>query len=391
VGTASTTNLTEQQARQRSEARGEPSWLQEDRLAALKRYASLPVESNQLFMRHVEVPKSVESLQPGSIAPQLEGPDAKGLEVAPLAEARLPRDALTNDLPGFEHDKLSNLARAMFGGGALVHVGRGVRVEAPVTLRYAEPPGAAFARNVVVLDPGARATVVLETAGKGQGVLGLTAELLLGEGAELQMLGVDTAGDGQSTLLTTQARCGPGARLELHHAFTGGSLVKSRTDVVLQGRGSRTRQSEVVFGHGQQRFDLTTNIAHAGPDTTSDALSKAALKDRSRANIKGVITLQKEGKDSDSFLSQHAMLLSKEARCIAIPSLEIVNREIKRAKHAATVAQIDEAQIFYLETRGLSEAEARKAIVLGFLSPLLQRLGEAAAERVQREIEAKWG
>jgi Fe-S cluster assembly scaffold protein SufB len=191
--------------------------------------------------------------------------------------------------------------------------------------------------------------------------------------------------------VATQVLAHEDARVELHHAFTGGALTKGRTDVVLRGRGARTQQSEVVFGKGQQRFDLTTNIVHAGPETTSDALSKAALKDAARANLKGVITLSREGKDSDSYLAQHAMLLSKQARCIAIPSLEIVNREIKRAKHAATVAQVDEQQIFYLQTRGLSEDEARKAVVLGFLGPLLQRLGEEQGERVRREIEAQWG
>jgi Fe-S cluster assembly protein SufB/Fe-S cluster assembly protein SufD len=385
---ATTTNFTEAMVRQQSEAQREPAWLLEDRLRALQRYASLPVEANRLFTRHVELPKGVERLQPGPVAPVLLGDKAMLRPLGPDA----PQAPATADAPGFETDKYANLARALWSGGALLHVPRDAHVEEPFTIRYDALPasGSAFARNLVVLEPGARATLLLETTGQAPGVLGLTVEASLGQGAELRLLGVDTAGE-QTTLLTTQARCGEGARLEAHHAFTGGSLVKSRTDVVLAGRGSRTQQSEVVFGQGQQRFDLTTNITHAGPETTSDALSKAVLRDAARANIKGVITLKQEGKDSDSYLQQHAMLLSRQARCIAIPSLEIVNREIKRAKHAATVAQIDESQVFYLQTRGLSDHEARKAIMLGFLSPLLQRLGEAAGERVQREIEAKWG
>jgi Fe-S cluster assembly scaffold protein SufB len=338
--------------------------------------------------------------------PILSGPKVPGATLVPLAKAdhEALRAALTNDLPGFEHDRYSSLARALFTTGAALHVGKDVHVEEPFTLRYEGCPGALFARNVLVLEAGAKATVLLESTGmkdaakdatKGEspsaGVLGLTAEVLLGPGAELRLLGVETTPDGHTTLLTTQARTGEGATLDVHHAFTGGSLVKTRSDVILQGRGSRVHQSEVVFGHGQQRFDLTSNIAHAGPETTSDALSKAALKDASRANLKGVILLPQTGKDSDSYLQQHAMLLSKQARCIAIPSLEIVNREIKRAKHAATVAQIDEGQVFYLQTRGLPETEARKLIVMGFLGPLLQRLGEGTAERLRGQIEASWG
>lgn len=377
--------------RERSRQLKEPSWLLDDRLMALKRYTSLPAESSPLFTRHVFLPKEVPV--DGTPKLDLDAPPAANATLVELSQA--PREAakgiLTNDLPAFEHDRLSNLARALFTTGAVLHVPRAAHVEepfrVPFRIRY---EGSGWARNLIVLDEGAHATVLVETAGEAAGTLGLTIEATLGKGAELTLLTVDTTGPKHTTLLTTQARTGEDAVLNLYHAFTGGALIKSRNDVVLQGRGSRVHQGEVVFGSGEQRFDLTSNISHAGPDTTSDALSKAALKDKARANIKGVILLPQSGKGSDSYLQQHAMLLSKEARCIAIPSLEIVNREIKRAKHAATVAQIDEQQLFYLETRGLPEAEARKVIVLGFLGPILQRLPEAHAERIREGIATKW-
>jgi Fe-S cluster assembly scaffold protein SufB len=384
------TNFTPDMVRERSRALGEPAWLLEDRLAALERYASLPVEGNPLFTRHVELPKGVERLQPGSVQPRLTLPDGRAasgeFDLRPF-----PAEA-TQAFDGLAQDKYANLARALFGGGAVLHLPKDARAERPYVIRYDALPasGAAFARNLIVLEPGARATVLVETAVREPGLLGMTTECIVGDGAELRLLGVDTSGPQHSTLLATQARVGEGATFESHHAFTGGALTKARTDIALAGRAARTQQSEVVFGQGQRRFDLTTNITHAAPESVSDALSKAVLRDAARANVKGVITLRQEGKDSDSYLQQHAMLLSKQARCIAIPSLEIVNREIRRAKHAATVAQIDEMQVFYLQTRGLGEAEARKAIVLGFLGPLLQRLGEELADRVQGSIEAAW-
>lgn len=381
--------LTETAVRERSQRLQEPAWLLEDRLAALKRAEGLPLETSPLFTRHTENPFKLLDLPPGEARPLLTPPTARGAHLRTLEASAALKPALLNDLPAFEQDKTSAMVRALFTDGAVLHVERDVDAGEAV-LRYDPIGGASFARNLFVLDPGARATVLLEVQGQGKGLLGLTAEVLLGAGAHLRLLTVDTSGDQHSTVLSTQARTGEGASLEAFHAFTGGALTKSRSDVVLQGRGSRVAQGEVVFGRGQERFDLTSNILHQGPETTSDALSKAALKDSARANIKGVITLLTEAKDSDSYLQQHAMLLSKQARCIAIPSLEIVNREIKRAKHAATVAQVDENQIYYLQTRGLSEDEARKAIVMGFLGPLLQRLPEAHAERIQRTIEARW-
>lgn len=386
---------TEEAARAASKALGESPQQLEDRLRALARWRELPQESSPLFTRHSERLRGAEALEAGHVEPTLAGPKAAGVAFqalgprAPLPAGLAPH--LANDLPGFAHDRATNLPRALFTTGAVLHVPAGKVLEEPFTVRYEPRGGAVFARTLLVLEPGARATVVEEVHGHGPGLFGATTEVLLGEGAELRLLGVDTSDAQHLTLASRQARTAPEARLELHHAFVGGAVTKARSDVVLAGRGSQVRQSEVVFGAGEQRFDLTSNIAHVGPDTTSDALSKAVLKEAARANIKGVITITQDGKGSDSFLGQHAMLLSKQARCIAIPSLEIVNREIRRAKHAATVAQVDEAQVFYLQTRGLGEQEARKAIVLGFLGPLLDRLGEAAAARVMGEIEARWG
>lgn len=378
--------------KERSKALGEPSWLLDDRLRALVRYAELPLESSPLFTRHTEQPKGIEDLAPSDAKPLLQGPEVGRFEELGQAVRRAEplREALTADFGGFPHDQLTNLPRAMFGTGAVLLVPKDRHAEEPFTIRYEASPGAVFARNVLVLEPGARATVVEEVTGDRKGLLAMTTEVHLGQGAELRLLGVETTGEGHVTVASRQALVGQDARLEMHHAYTGAALVKGRSDVALDGRGARVRQSEVVFGAKQQRYDLTSNIVHRGEDTVSDALSKAVLRDRSRANIKGVITLLQEGKNSDSFLGQHAMLLSKEARCIAIPSLEIVNREIKRAKHAATVAQVDEAQIFYLQTRGLSERDARRTIVLGFLGPLLEQLGEERAERVRQRIEATW-
>lgn len=384
---------TEDAARDAAKTLGEPPWLTEARLVALARWRDLPLASSPLFVRHTESLRGAEAFSAATAKPRLDG-KAAGARFEELGRAlRDPeplRAALTRELPGFAEDKASNLPRALASTGALLHVAKDKHIEEPFTIHYAPGPGAAFARNVLLLEAGARATVVEELAGQAAGLFGCTTEVHLGEGAELRLLGVDTSGAQQLTLASRHATLAAHARLELHHAFTGGALTKGRTDVALAGQGSSVRQSEVVFGSKAQRFDLTTHITHQGPDTLSDALSKAVLKEQARANIKGLITITQEGKGSDSYLQQHAMILSKQARCIAIPSLEIVNREIKRAKHAATVAQVDEAQIFYLETRGLPEAEARKAIVLGFLGPLLERLGEERAERVRSGIEATW-
>jgi len=389
---------SEEAAREASKRLGEPAWLLDQRLASLRQHRELPLESNPLFTRHTEVPKDLDGLSLDFEArPILEGPQGAGARLEELGSA-LGRDAeslrpfLTATLET-RPDKHLHLARALATTGAFLHVPRDAHVAEPFTIRCAPRAGAMVARNVLVFEAGAQATVIEDlTGGAAQrNLLAMSTEIHLGPGAELRLLGVDTSSHQQVTLLARHARLAEGAKLSTANAYLGSGLLHGRSDIALAERGAEVRHSEVVFGSEAQRFDLTTYITHQAPSTLSDALSKAVMRDQSRANIKGVIHIAEQAKDSDSFLAQHAMLMSRKARCIAVPSLEIINRDIRRAKHAATVAQVDDDHVFYLQTRGLSDGEARKAIVMGFLEPLLARLGDATAERVRQRVDAKWG
>ena len=104
-----------------------------------------------------------------------------------------------------------------------------------------------------------------------------------------------------------------------------------------------------------------------------------------------MITIEKSAIGTDSYLGEFGMNLSKDARSVAIPSLEIDQPDCRRAAHASSVGPIDEAQLFYLESRGISPDEARKFIVLGFLEPVVARVPLAAAQdRLRALLEAKW-
>ena len=148
---------------------------------------------------------------------------------------------------------------------------------------------------------------------------------------------------------------------------------------------------EIVFGASDQLFDLTSYTTHIGRDTTGDLLSKAALLERSRTYLKGLITIEKTAIGTDSFLGEFGMNLSKAARSVAIPSLEIDQPDCRRAAHSSSVGPVDEGQLFYLETRGIPPDEARKFIVLGFLEPVVARVPLASAqERLRELLEARW-
>jgi len=113
--------------------------------------------------------------------------------------------------------------------------------------------------------------------------------------------------------------------------------------------------------------------------------------DRARGYFKGMITIDKSAKGTDSFLGEFAMLLTKQARSVTIPSLEIDQPEVRRAMHSSSVGPISEDEIFYLMSRGIPRDVARKFIIMGFLEPVVARIPLTdAQDRLRQLLERKW-
>src|SRR5260370_12415880 len=144
-------------------------------------------------------------------------------------------------------------------------------------------------------------------------------------------------------------------------------------DSVLDGPGSTVEDVEVVFGAESQRFDVVTDLTHQSTNTTGHVLARGVLRDSARSIFKGMIRIEAGAKNSNSYLAEHAMIMSKKARADAIPGLEINTNE-GRATHSGSVSQIDEEQGFYIMASGLCHSEAQRLIIAGFLHPAVQRM-----------------
>ena len=107
--------------------------------------------------------------------------------------------------------------------------------------------------------------------------------------------------------------------------------------------------------------------------------------------MKGLISIERSARGTDSFLGEFGMLLDRQSRSVTIPSLEIDQPDCRRAGHSSSVGPIDPAQIFYLMSRGISEQDARKIIILSFLEPVVARVPlEDERERLWAMLEDKW-
>ena len=301
-------------------------------------------------------------------------------------------------------DRFGQVARATFGLGVLVHVPDGITLVDPIVIRWAqgEPGRGLITRMVVSIGRDAHAVLLEEQvesarpdgprASDGAQSLWMgTAEVVLASGATLDVAGHEDFGERTASFVTRHASLGEGAALTWALAVVGGAHVKSRIDNVLAGRGAGVHQSEIAFGGGSQQFDLTSYTHHRAPDTTGNLLSKGVFQDAARGYFKGLIRIEKPAKGTDSFLGEFAMLLTKKSRSVAIPSLEIDQPDVRRASHSSSVGPIDEAQIFYLMSRGISRDLARKFIVLGFLEPVVARIPlPAAQDRLRDLLDRKW-
>lgn len=415
-------------------AEREPGWLTADRRAALAAYESLPSESNLLYTPYIDlraarleaarqtVPLDVDV--PPAAAPAHDDEDGRieivegavrGITLSAAArEAGVLLRPLADDVDGVRElldgghgvpatDRFAQLTRAVWTQGVRIDVPAGVRLERPIVVRWAlgEPDRALVTRTIVRLGDGASASIVEELvpsdraaiagADAGQAFFAGTTEVTLGVDAALRVASLQEVPGNVVVFQHRTAANGEGASLSWALAQLGARLVRSRVDNRLVGDRSSVEQVEIVFGGDEQLFDLTSYTTHVGRDTTGDLLSKGALLDRARTYLKGLITIEKSAIGTDSFLGEFGMNLSKAARSVAIPSLEIDQPDCRRAAHSSSVGPIDETQLFYLESRGIPPDEARKFIVLGFLEPVVARVPlEAAQDRLRELLEEKW-
>jgi Fe-S cluster assembly scaffold protein SufB len=336
--------------------------------------------------------------------------EAAGVHLETFAAA-LERDpdGLRADLEGGPSlpvdDKLAQLARGFWSQGVRLVVPAGVRIDRPFLVRWAvgNPERALISRTLIRLGEGAEAAVVEELVASGpviacaagetvpQSLLSTTLEVVLERSASLAVASIQELPVGVVAVQHRHATIGEAATLHWALAQLGGRLVRSRVDNRLEGDRATVEQVEIVFGSGDQLFDLTSYTRHIGRDTTGNLLSKGALLDASRSYLKGLIVIDRTAVGTDSFLGEFGMNLSKQARAVAIPSLEIDQPDCRRAAHSSSVGPIDETQLFYLESRGIEPDEARKFIVLGFLEPVVARVPlEAARDRLRALLEEKW-
>jgi FeS assembly protein SufD len=308
------------------------------------------------------------------------------------------KDALLKHIGGQDEDKFLALESSAFRSGIFIHVPRNLIVENPIRLVCALSQGNAssISRNLFIADEGSKCTIVQElysptTTGSSnvqQGVFELT-ECHVGNGANLEMITLEALDSNTISFLNKKAWVERDAKMSWYHGLFGSQTSRCKVDSNMRGIGSSAEDVEIIFGNTSQSFDITSNLNHMGRHSRGRVLVKSVMRDKSKSLFKGMIRIGKDAKASESYLAGHAILLDKGAKSDAIPGLEIETNEVK-ATHSASVAQLDEAQIYYLMCRGLDRDSAKREIVSGFLEPLSRKMGPTIRAWINYLLENKW-
>jgi Fe-S cluster assembly protein SufD len=375
----------------------EPAWLAGKRAAARATYDALPVPSNRdeawRFTNLRGFDPEGFAAHPGALALDGEAGGATFVRLTDAVDSHA--EILERHLGSVVSDgeKFSAANAARWSDGVLLHVPAGLEVEAPLrsVLELVDDGSAVYHRVLVVLERGAKATFVEEYRSEVPGYLNVVVELVVADEAHLEYVTIQHHHPETHQFGTHRATVGRDAELDWVAAALGGTRAKSRMESVLAGPGANVKVTGAYYLTGREHIDYDTTQEHAAPNTTSDLAFKGVLADRSRAVWRGVIRVDKGAQKTDAYQENRNLLLSTDAQATPIPGLEIEANDV-RCTHGATVGQVDNAQIFYLMSRGLDRASAQRMIVRGFFEDVLDRIGSTQArERLAAALESRIG
>ncbi|HLC92980.1 MAG TPA: SufD family Fe-S cluster assembly protein [archaeon] len=245
-----------------------------------------------------------------------------------------------------------------------------------------EVPQGACAKYFIIAEKGSNATLFEKINAKGNALAAQT--VLVEENSTLSIAKIHNENSG--AVMCQQSIVEKDSELNNCNAWFEGTLVRGNTVNILDGDGAKANEFSLLLSKGKQHFDLQYSSIHRAAGTESHCVFKSALRDESKMVFDGMIRIEESGSKTNALLECHSMIMGEKASSNQIPSLEIKTDDVK-ATHSATVAKIDEEEMFYLQSRGIEKESARKMVVKSFLESIIYLLPEALRPPLLEEIE----
>jgi|APTNR8051073442_1049403.scaffolds.fasta_scaffold09385_2 Fe-S cluster assembly protein SufD len=287
------------------------------------------------------------------------------------------------------------LNAALFEDGFTLFVEPGTVVKEAIEIVWAggqrDMPTACFPRNLVVLGTGSRATLIERYAGGDAGVTfanSLTEIAVAESGALVHIRQQDENGDAFH-VASISADIAQGGSYKAFTFSLGTHLARNDWEIRLVGSDSECNLSGVYMLREHQHCDNTTVIRHCAPRTRCREVFKGVVDDDAHAVFQGSIVVERDAQQADGQQVSKAILLSDRAEVDQKPELEISANDVK-CSHGAAVGQLDAMALFYLRSRGIPEAMARRILVEGFLAEAFDEIGDAAIRSEMTARASTW-
>ena len=288
-------------------------------------------------------------------------------------------------------NKFAALNSAVWSGGSFIYVPKGVKIDFPLQAYFrinAESMGQ-FERTLIIVDEGAQVhyvegcTAPMYTT---ESLHSAVVEIVVKKHARCRYTTIQNWANNIYNLVTKRAVAYEGATMEWIDGNLGSHLTMKYPSVYMVEPGARGEILSIAFSSAGQHQDAGAKLVHAAPNTYGRIVSKSISKNGGRSSYRGLVRVEPGAKKSRSSVVCDALILDDKSRSDTYPYIEIEEQDVT-VGHEASVSKIGEEQLFYLKSRGLSEAEASTMIVSGFIEPLVKELPMEYAVEMNRLIE----
>jgi Fe-S cluster assembly protein SufB len=293
-------------------------------------------------------------------------------------------------IPSFDN-KFAALNSAVWSGGSFIYVPKGVHIEFPLQAYFrinSENMGQ-FERTLIIVDEGASVHYVEGCTAptySSESLHSAVVEIIVKRGARCRYTTIQNWSNNVYNLVTKRAMAYGDSLMEWVDGNLGSRLTMKYPAIYLMEPGARGETLSIAFAGEGQHQDAGAKMVHCAPHTSSRIISKSISKGSGRSSYRGLVKVANGATHCKSNVVCDALILDSKSRSDTYPYIEVDENDVA-IEHEASVSKIAEEQLFYLMSRGLSEAEASSMIVTGFIEPLVKELPMEYAVEMNRLIE----
>lgn len=427
--TTETLNISEEQLVDYSKVHNEPSWMTELRQKALKLTETLEMPKpdktklrkwdfdsfkqhevkGQSFSNLSELPEAIKKIidventknlvvqhnnalayTQVSDQAQKNGVIIEGLSEALINHGELVQKYLMTDAVSVDEHRLTALHTALINGGVFVYVPKNVVVEDPIqyVVLHDDDNASFFNHVIIVTEESAEITYVenyLSTASGEGNQLNIVSEVIAGANSNITYGSVDYLDKGFTGHIIRRGTTAADASINwaLGLMNEGSQIIDNTTNLI--GDRSTSELKSVVVGTGDQKINLTSKIVQYGKETNGYILKHGVMRENASSVFNGIGYIKHGGTKSIANQESRVLMLSENARGDANPIL-LIDEDDVEAGHAASVGRVDPEQLYYLMSRGISQKEAERLVIHGFLDPVVRELPIEDVKRQLREV-----